>query len=595
MHLQNGTTLVRCALFGQSKIIFDNRTAQLTLQKFDSHEESSPADFIHFTTRNPRLPQAPLLPTLYRGSHVSAGNVVQVMSRLEDRSSNGQGAKKSVAVLYGLSCHTLFVLGVGAMIFGMFFGMSRSLGRLQPPLAYAADALLLVQFPLVHSYLLSQSGRRALARLAPRSMGRDLSSTTYAAIASAQVALLFLCWSPSRIIWWSANGWSLILTTTLYAASWCLLLKSIMDAGVAYQIGLLGWWAIFRGIPVCFPSMPRDGLFKIVRQPIYVSFALTVWTAPTWTPDQLAVAIVMTSYCLVGPLFKERRFTNRFGPEFAAYQKIVPYWLPGPRRPRGRAAEHARALNDQTLYEKYAADWWTGRWRWLRTLQNLVPVRMHVFDPHVGDWAGCDLLDLGCGGGFFSEALARRGATVVGVDPSQAAIDAARMHCSETDLQIDYRTGVGERIPAIDQSFDIVVCVDVLEHVTDLPKVISEVRRVLRPGGLLLFDTINRTWIAAFIIVTLGESVFRLLPRGAHDPSLFIPPLELLALLETNAIEMLSIEGLGPRGVNRRLDPTFGPYDSLAVMYIGAARAGRDAAYKRSPSPASNYRSDRTL
>ena len=80
--------------------------------------------------------------------------------------------------------------------------------------------------------------------------------------------------------------------------------------------------------------MPHRGLFRLCRQPIYVSFALTLWTVPSWTPDQLAVAVALTLYCVLGPLFKEARFRRSFGTEFARYRANVPYWLPGPRPSR---------------------------------------------------------------------------------------------------------------------------------------------------------------------------------------------------------------------------------------------------------------------
>jgi hypothetical protein len=130
-------------------------------------------------------------------------------------------------------------------------------------------------------------------------------------------------------------------------------------------------------------------LFRIVRQPIYVAFALTLWTVPTWTPDQLALAVVLTAYCLIAPMLKERRFRQRFGQNFLAYADKVPYLLPWPRPPTKR--------NDLSIYDA-SADWWGGKTRWLRTLQNLIPARFAFFDPIVGAWRGKAVLDLGCGG-----------------------------------------------------------------------------------------------------------------------------------------------------------------------------------------------------
>ena len=207
--------------------------------------------------------------------------------------------------------------------------MSRSLGRVAAPWSIIANAGLLVQFPLAHSLLLSGAGRQILGRLAPRRVGGRMSTTTYVIVASLQVFLLFAFWTPSGTVWWRAEGATLWALSCVYAAAWLLLLKAIWDAGLALQTGFLGWWAIFRDRAPVFPPMPTTGLFRFVRQPIYVAFALTLWTVPTWTPDQLAIAVVLTSYCLIGPLMKEARFRQRFGDAFLAYSRQVPYWLPG--------------------------------------------------------------------------------------------------------------------------------------------------------------------------------------------------------------------------------------------------------------------------
>ncbi len=105
-----------------------------------------------------------------------------------------------------------------------------------------------------------------------------------------------------------------------------------------------------------------------------------------------------------------------------------------------------------------------------------------------------------------------------------------------------------------------------------LDRVLDEVRRVLRPDGMFLFDTINRTPLAALVIVHLGETVFRLLPRGTHDPAKFIRPAELKEELSKRGFALGQLVGLGPRGINRRLDFTFGRLPSVQIMYMGHAR-----------------------
>lgn len=226
--------------------------------------------------------------------------------------------------------------------------------------------------------------------------------------------------------------------------------------------------------------------------------------------------------------------------------------------------------NDLTIYDKVADRWWSDDIRWVRTLKNLVPGRLKWFDRHI-DWQGKDVLDLGCAGGFMAEALAERGAHVTGIDPASDAIDAARDHARAGKLRIAYDVGVGEALPYDDASFDAVVCVDVLEHVADLHRVLSEIARTMRPGGLLLFDTINRNPLARLASITIAEDMLRLLPRGTHDPAKFIKPKELRAAFQGVGLVPGPITGLGPRGLNRRLDLTFGPLPSTAILYMGIA------------------------
>lgn len=228
--------------------------------------------------------------------------------------------------------------------------------------------------------------------------------------------------------------------------------------------------------------------------------------------------------------------------------------------------------NNLEIYDDVAAEWWSDDVRWIRTLKNMVPGRMTFFDRYV-DWSGKRVLDLGCAGGFMAEALDDRGAIVTGIDPAEQAIAAARAHAGERDIRYD--TGVGEALPYADASFDAVVCVDVLEHVRDLDQVTREVARVLVPGGTFCFDTINRSPIARAAVVTLAEDILRLLPRGTHDPGMFIKPNELRTRLENAGLLPGATTGLGPRGLDRRGDPTFGPVPFRGIIYMGVATKPR--------------------
>ncbi|MEL7213787.1 MAG: bifunctional 2-polyprenyl-6-hydroxyphenol methylase/3-demethylubiquinol 3-O-methyltransferase UbiG [Pseudomonadota bacterium] len=227
--------------------------------------------------------------------------------------------------------------------------------------------------------------------------------------------------------------------------------------------------------------------------------------------------------------------------------------------------------NDLTIYDTVAADWWSDEIRWVRTLKNMVPGRLSYFDKFI-NWQGKTVLDLGCAGGFMAEALAERGAHVTGIDPAGEAIAAAQAHAQKSGHDIRYDVGVGEALPYEDASFDAVVCVDVLEHVSDLQKVLHETARVLKPGGMFLFDTINRNPIARLAVITMAENVLGLLPKGTHDPEMFIKPSELKAALTEAGFEVGALTGLGPRGINKRLDFTFGRLPGTAIIYMGTAR-----------------------
>ncbi|MEM9357290.1 MAG: bifunctional 2-polyprenyl-6-hydroxyphenol methylase/3-demethylubiquinol 3-O-methyltransferase UbiG [Pseudomonadota bacterium] len=232
-------------------------------------------------------------------------------------------------------------------------------------------------------------------------------------------------------------------------------------------------------------------------------------------------------------------------------------------------------MNDLTIYDSQAAHWWDGSVRWLRTLHNMVPARLRYFDTFVKQWDGLIVLDVGCGGGFMSEAIAQRGARVLAVDPAAKAIDVARKRAATSGLLIDYQVGTGEVMNLADNSVDVVVCVDVLEHVQSVPRTLAEIARVLRPGGLFAFDTINRNPLSRFAVITCAENVLGFLPKGTHDPNLFIKPGELTSALEQLGFEPIGLAGLGPTGVNRDLDFTFGRVPLTLIQYMGVARRVR--------------------
>lgn len=231
------------------------------------------------------------------------------------------------AMVMAVLCHTMFAAAVGSLVVALATGFQLGCGR-AGSWAIVANGLLLAQFPVIHSLLLTGPGRRLLARLSPVGHGRTLTITTYAIAASAQLLLTVWAWSPSGIVWHRPTGFGGGAQWVLFVGAWVFLQKALWDAGLAVQSGAAGWLALFRGRAVDWGPMPTTGLFASCRQPIYLGFALVLWTAPVWTPDWLALAAAWSVYCVVGPRWKEARWQRQFGPQFVAYRETVPYLLP---------------------------------------------------------------------------------------------------------------------------------------------------------------------------------------------------------------------------------------------------------------------------
>jgi 2-polyprenyl-6-hydroxyphenyl methylase / 3-demethylubiquinone-9 3-methyltransferase len=186
-----------------------------------------------------------------------------------------------------------------------------------------------------------------------------------------------------------------------------------------------------------------------------------------------------------------------------------------------------------------AAKWWDDNGP-MRPLHKLNPTRLRWIkdaiterfarDPKAADaLAGLRILDVGCGAGILSEPLARMGATVVGIDPSAEIIAAAKLHAAQSGLAIDYRAATAEDLAAAGEQFDVVTAMEVVEHVTDVPQFVATCGKMVKPGGLMIASTINRT-MKAFVLAIIGaEYVLRWLPRGTHTYEKLVTPSELTA------------------------------------------------------------------
>lgn len=195
-----------------------------------------------------------------------------------------------------------------------------------------------------------------------------------------------------------------------------------------------------------------------------------------------------------------------------------------------------------------------------------------------GALAQQEVLEIGCGGGLICHGLALRQALTVGIDPSESALVAARAHAQQDNLgQNEYfERGYSEALPYADGSFSVIVCLDVLEHVNDLRKTLQEIERVLAPGGIFIFDTINRTLLARLVLIWIGERFFQkggLIP-GLHDYHKFIKPHELRSILTESGLQIRELTGFMPRGIKNgqvKLSPGW----FMGISYIGYATKGR--------------------
>lgn len=192
-------------------------------------------------------------------------------------------------------------------------------------------------------------------------------------------------------------------------------------------------------------------------------------------------------------------------------------------------------MNDRTLnvdpaeiakFEALAARWWDENGDF-KPLHEINPLRLGFIRNHV-DVAGKKILDVGCGGGILTEALARAGAEVTGIDAADAPLAVARLHQVESGLEISYRLDTAEALAEREPGrFDVVTCLEMLEHVPDPAAVVEACCRLTRPGGYVFFSTINRNPKAYLFAIVGAEYVLGLLPRGTHEYEKFIKPSEL--------------------------------------------------------------------
>jgi 2-polyprenyl-6-hydroxyphenyl methylase/3-demethylubiquinone-9 3-methyltransferase len=187
-----------------------------------------------------------------------------------------------------------------------------------------------------------------------------------------------------------------------------------------------------------------------------------------------------------------------------------------------------------------------------RPLHELNPARLgYVRDRVI--LAGARVLDVGCGAGLLSEALAREGAAVTALDLAPELIDVAKLHLLESGLTVDYRLQPVEALAAeMPASFDAITCMEMLEHVPDPGAIVSACATLLKPGGRLFLSTLNRTPAAFAVAIVGAEYVARLLPKGTHDYKQFIKPSELAAWLRAAGLQAEDVSGLAYDPIRRK-------------------------------------------
>lgn len=219
-------------------------------------------------------------------------------------------------------------------------------------------------------------------------------------------------------------------------------------------------------------------------------------------------------------------------------------------------------------FEELASRWW-DRHSEFKPLHDINPLRLDYIDSIAG-LAGKKVLDVGCGGGILSESMAERGAMVTGIDMGEAPLEVARLHLLESGLEIDYQRIPAEQLAA-DQpaSFDVVTCMEMLEHVPDPASVIRACHDLVRPGGYVFFSTINRNPKSYLFAILGAEYILNMLPRGTHDYAKFIRPSELVRWAREAGLDVNDIRGMTYNPLTRvyRLDPS-----DVSVNYLVATQ-----------------------
>lgn len=214
-------------------------------------------------------------------------------------------------------------------------------------------------------------------------------------------------------------------------------------------------------------------------------------------------------------------------------------------------------------FEALAARWWDPASEF-KPLHEINPLRMNYISQHI-NLAEKQVLDIGCGGGILAEAMAHHGASVSAIDLAEASLSVAKLHLLESGLEIDYQKSSAEDFAESHaEQFDVVTCLEMLEHVPDPASVVAACKKVVKPGGLVFFSTINRNPKSYLFAIIGAEYVLNLLPRGTHDYGKFIRPSELAAWCREASLELQDQIGMGYNPLSKR----YSLQKNLGVNYL---------------------------
>jgi 2-polyprenyl-6-hydroxyphenyl methylase/3-demethylubiquinone-9 3-methyltransferase len=219
-------------------------------------------------------------------------------------------------------------------------------------------------------------------------------------------------------------------------------------------------------------------------------------------------------------------------------------------------------------FEALASRWW-DRSSEFRPLHEINPLRANYIDQH-SPVAGKRLVDIGCGGGILAEAMAQRGAIVTGIDMGEAPLAVARLHQLESGVDVDYRQSTAEQLAAAEpENYDIVCCLEMLEHVPEPGEVIAACAELAKPGGAVYFSTLNRNPKSFAFAIVGAEHILQLLPAGTHEYAKFIKPSEMASWMRDAGLVLEGMTGLtyNPLTKRYRLNET-----DVSVNYMVRAR-----------------------